>query len=143
MKQFNLRVYGLLLNENNEILISEEVYNNHKMTKFPGGGLEWGESFQEALKREFHEELNWTVEVGNLFYLTDFFQVSAFNSEDQLISVYYWVHCLNLKDQCFPQYIEGESREKHRWIKLSELNPTLITFPIDKIVAQKLSEKLL
>ena len=57
MKSFNLRVYGLLVNEHNEVLISEEFRFGKPFTKFPGGGLELGEGLKEGLIREFQEEL--------------------------------------------------------------------------------------
>ena len=34
-----------------------------------------------------------TVTIGDHIYTTDFFQVSAFNPNHQIISVYYFVHC--------------------------------------------------
>ena len=55
---FNLRVYGLLINELNQVLISDENRNGFAFTKFPGGGMEFGEGFKETLIREFQEELN-------------------------------------------------------------------------------------
>lgn len=38
------------------------------MWEFPGGKVEPGESYQEALRREISEELCWEVEVGPLFH---------------------------------------------------------------------------
>ena len=56
MKKFNIRVYGILINQNKEILVLDETRNGYSFTKFPGGGLEWGEGFKECLEREFEEE---------------------------------------------------------------------------------------
>ena len=36
---FNIRVYGILINPSNEVLISDELINCKHYTKFPGGGL--------------------------------------------------------------------------------------------------------
>ena len=74
MKSFNVRVYGLLINSNNELLLSDERRGGFSFTKFPGGGLEFGEGVVEALIREFSEELAIDVSVGDLFYVNDFFQ---------------------------------------------------------------------
>src|SRR3984893_16940171 len=90
MYQFNVRVYGLLINDNNEILISDEQEYGMRFTKFPGGGLEFGEGLIDGLKREFVEECYVEVEVVSNFYTTDFFVKSAFNSS-QVINVYYLV----------------------------------------------------
>src|SRR6478735_10288577 len=93
-KFFNVRVYGLLINEANEVLISDEQEYGFKFTKFPGGGLEYGEGLIEGLKREFVEECNTEVEVISHFYTTDFFVKSAFN-DSQIISVYYNVKAVS------------------------------------------------
>src|SRR5882762_1062159 len=89
---FNLRVYGVLINENNDILVSDEYIRGNYYTKFPGGGLEFGEGTRDCLKREFKEEMD--VEVTDHLYTTDFFQMSAFNPEHQIISIYYYVRAL-------------------------------------------------
>lgn len=72
--------------QNNEVLLSSELRFEKPMIKFPGGGLEFGEGLVDCLKREFQEECGIEVEVGELFYVNDFVQVSAFNSDQQLIS---------------------------------------------------------
>ena len=37
--RFNVRVYGLLINEHQQILVPDEVFKNGgRATKFPGGG---------------------------------------------------------------------------------------------------------
>src|SRR3954469_17671920 len=88
---FNIRVYGILLGDNNEVLVSDEFIRGNYYTKFPGGGLEYGEGTRECLKREFIEEMNLKVEVLDHIYTTDFFQQSAFNPDHQIISIFYGV----------------------------------------------------
>lgn len=139
MKNFNLRVYGLLINENQEILLSDECRFGHFFTKFPGGGVEAGEGILDALKREFIEELNLAIEEAFPFYYNDFYQESAFRKEDQIVSFYYLVKCDFRKIQCVNYEIPFfEEVEKQRWIKLDDLQESDLTFPIDKIVLNKL-----
>ena len=141
-EKFNVRVYGILRNERNEILISDECRNGYAFTKFPGGGLEFGEGIEECLLRELKEELNVEATAGTLFYVNEFYQQSAFRSTDQLISFYYLVEAWK------PEVIEvtehlvplAEDGEFFRWVPLSELTAEIFTFPIDKIVAKKLQE---
>lgn len=133
IKRFNLRVYGICINENNEILLSDEQYVGRSFTKFPGGGVEWGEGFTDCLKREFKEEFDLDVEVGELFYLTDFFQASAFSEHDQIVSIYYRVQLPEIP-MSFP--ILGDKDEQLRWHSLSRFCAENVTFPIDKHVAQ-------
>jgi len=146
MYNFNVRVYGLLINDNDEILISDEQEYGMRFTKFPGGGLEYGEGLTDGLKREFVEECNAEVEIISHFYTTDFFIKSAFN-DSQIISIYYIVKNiselnLNIKTKVFDFDGEGDVLQAFRWVKLSELDPEDITFPIDRHVAKLLIAQL-
>ena len=89
-KKFNVRVYGLLI-DRGKVLLVDEFVKNRNITKFPGGGLEWGEGTIECLIREFREETGISVKVDRHLYTTDFFQQSAFVTGDQIISIYYRV----------------------------------------------------
>src|SRR4029079_18377799 len=91
---FNLRVYGILINEQKQVLVADELIRSMYITKFPGGGLEFGEGTRDCLKREFREEMNLDVEVGEHLYTTDYYQQSAFNPAHQIISIYYIVKAL-------------------------------------------------
>src|SRR5437762_14381427 len=88
---FNIRVYGILINEKKQVLVIDEYIRGKYYTKFPGGGLELGEGTRDCLKREFQEEMDLEVEVGDHLYTTDFFQESAFKPGHQIISIYYLV----------------------------------------------------
>jgi 8-oxo-dGTP diphosphatase len=141
---FNIRVYGLLINDRKEVLVTDEWRNGMAMTKFPGGGLEFGEGTIDCLKREFQEELSIAIQVKAHFYTTDFFQASAFNAKHQLISIYYLIESKGAENiptvpaaQAFTTKKEGE--QLFRWLSLAHLSAKELTFPVDKIVAEKLS----
>ena len=135
MKRFNIRVYGICINENKEILLSDESFKGHEFTKFPGGGLEWGEGTRECLIREFQEEFQLEIEVGELFYLTDFFQASAFSEIDQVISVYYRI---TLPSNSETYFQVGDKGERLHWKKINELTENVFTFPLDMYVCNLL-----
>jgi 8-oxo-dGTP diphosphatase len=141
-KAFNIRVYGILINERQEVLLSDESRYGQQFTKFPGGGLEWGEGLKEALEREFREEIGIAVTVGELFYLTDFFQQSAFNPDDQLLSVYYEVHYADWRN-ILTEDKSGWAGdyEAHRWKSCLALSAKDFRFPIDQKVAEILANK--
>ena len=73
-----IRVYGILMDDRKRILVSDEYIRGNYFTKFTGGGLELGEGTKDCLKREFKEETNLDVTIGEHIYTTDFFQISAF-----------------------------------------------------------------
>lgn len=131
---FNIRVYGIL-EERNAILLSTEQYAGKVFTKFPGGALEFGEGLRSALEREFLEELGLKVRVGNHLYTTDFFQASAFNSEHQVLSVYYRVKLAdrNLELNAIQA---READHEFFWVDRERLNSDYLTFPIDKYVCE-------
>ena len=143
MKHFNLRVYGLVINDKNEILLSDECRFGHFFTKFPGGGVEKGEGIVDALHREFQEEMNLEIKDATPFYYNDFYQESAFRKEDQVVSFYYLVQCETSKIKVENYAIPfQEETEKQRWISVAALSSNDLTFPIDKVVVDKLKNYL-
>jgi 8-oxo-dGTP diphosphatase len=140
--RFNVRVYGLLFNAHGEVLLSDECRNGYSFTKFPGGGVEYGEGIAEALAREFSEELGISVTVGDLYYVNDFFQASAFNPNDQIIAFYYRVSS-HQTDQIICHQHEvpvTQEGEQHRWIDPKDLQDNVLNFPIDRHVARLLRQ---
>ena len=152
MHLFNVRVYGILRGENNSILVSDEYIRGSYYTKFPGGGLEFGEGTRECLKREFKEEMNLEVEITDHIYTTDFFQMSAFNPNHQIISIYYFARALEpitcaLREKPFDFdenqliiYKDKNEIESFRFIKWEDFSEEMITLPIDKVVAGMLKK---
>jgi 8-oxo-dGTP diphosphatase len=134
MSYFNVRVYGLLINDNKQLLLSDEQSGGRSFSKFPGGGVEYGEGLIDALKREFMEECEAQIEVLSHFYTTDFFEKSSFN-DSQIISIYYLVReagplKLNYKTRVFD--FDPDTLQSFRWIGLDELTEDDVTFRTDK-----------
>ncbi|ALL05368.1 NUDIX hydrolase [Pedobacter sp. PACM 27299] len=143
MSYFNVRVYGLLINADNQVLISDEQSGGKIFTKFPGGGLELGEGLIDALKREFMEECNAEVEVLDHIYTTDFYEKSSFN-DSQILSIYYMVkevHPLELNFKTIPFDFDGDSLQSFRWMDLKDLKVTDVTFKTDQKVVELLLHK--
>lgn len=150
---FNIRVYGVLINENKQVLVSDEYIRGNYYTKFPGGGLELGEGTRDCLKREFKEEMNLEVLIGEHLYTTDFYQESAFNPAHQIISIYYLVNALeeikvplrtkefDFDEQQMEVYNRIRMTETFRFINWDIFSADNLTLPIDKIVAALLKEK--
>lgn len=145
MSKFNVRVYGLLINAQDEILLSDEEEFGFRFSKFPGGGLEYGEGLIDGLKREFLEECEAEIEVLDHFYTTDFFVRSVFN-DSQIISVYYLVRPLNdlnlnFKSDPFDFGMEGDMLQAFRWRRIDEISDGELTFPTDQKVLDLLRTK--
>ncbi|HVG42302.1 MAG TPA: NUDIX domain-containing protein [Chitinophagaceae bacterium] len=150
---FNIRVYGILINEHKEILVTDEKIRGMLITKFPGGGLEPGEGTRDCLEREFLEEMNLKVRVADHIYTTDFYQQSAFNPAHQIISIYYFVtplepisvrlntNAFEFDEAQLKTYEDNKETESFRFIAWSYLSEESVTLPIDKLVVKMLKEK--
>lgn len=147
LAMFNVRVYGILINSEKQVLVSDEFIRGNYYTKFPGGGLEFGEGTRDCLKREFKEEMNLDVEIGDHLYTTDFFQMSAFNPSHQIISIYYFAKALEIiraplrsvpfdfDEQQLKVYQATGETETFRFINWNDFSSESVTLPIDKVVA--------
>jgi len=140
-------VYGLLINDNKEILLADEYVLDTKMTKFPGGGLHFGEGPEDCLKREAIEEFGQETEIIEHFYTTGFFQQAQFFTNTQLISIYYTIKLtepikfmVSTKHFDFPELVNGSI--SFRWRLISEMQPEELSFPIDQHVVKLLKSKI-
>ncbi|MBN2213034.1 MAG: NUDIX domain-containing protein [Bacteroidales bacterium] len=146
IKHFNIRIYGLVINEEKEVLLTDEFQLGQKMTKFPGGGLRFGEGPAECMMREAIEEFGQEVEIVEHFYTTDFFQKSFFFKDHQIISIYYVIRFkepvrfrISEKPFDFPEMKNGS--QSFRWKKITGLSPGDLSLPIDQHVAEMLKKR--
>ncbi len=144
MSYFNVRVYGLLIDPERGLLVSDEKAEGRRFIKFPGGGLELGEGLKDALEREYMEECEAQIEVLAHFYTTDFYEKSSFN-ESQVISIYYFVkalHPLALHFKTEVYDFSGNSNQSFRWIALKDLKVEDVTFKTDQTVVALLLKNI-
>lgn len=151
---FNIRVYGILINERKQVLVSDEFIRGNYITKFCGGGLEKGEGTRDCLRREFMEEMRLPVTVKDHFYTTDFYQQSAFNPEQQIMSIYYTVAALasievpirtspfEFDEAQLQVYNQTGETETFRFIDWNDFSERCVTLPIDKVVAGMIKQLL-
>lgn len=136
-KPFNVRIYGLV-NHNRKLMVLKEPFMGQIVRKFPGGGLEFGEGTRDCLKREFKEELNLDIEVGEHFYTQDFFLQSGINPKEQILMIYYKVKLvdiaqLKIKDNTIHDLI---------WIDIDKLCREDVDLPTDKLVVKMYLEQI-
>jgi len=146
IQKFNIRVYGIALNHHKEVLLTDEFRLGMCMTKFPGGGLEFGEGPLDCLHRECNEELGRKITIIRHFYTTDYFQPTfLLNQPQQLISIYYLINIQHAETiaQATKKFdfelIDGA--QAFRWAGISKLNPDALTFPIDQKVVRMLKSE--
>ena len=147
INQFNIRVYGLIINEKQEILLADEERFGMQMTKFPGGGLQFGEGTVDCLKREALEEFGQEIEVIRHFYTTDFYQKSFFHDNHQLISIYYMAKFsepekFRIAQKSFDFEPGLKEIVSFRYKKINELNEEELSFPIERHVLGLLKKEI-
>jgi 8-oxo-dGTP diphosphatase len=134
-----IRVYALIFNERNEILISDEYVLNTYMVKFPGGGLIPGEGPEDCLKREAVEEFGQEIRILSHYYTTGFYQKALFYPDHQLISIYYKAEfpekpAFRISEKKFDFAGEINGSQSFRYIPLERLKEEELSFPIDRFV---------
>jgi ADP-ribose pyrophosphatase YjhB (NUDIX family) len=140
IRMFNIRVYGIAINANSELLVTDEFRLGMRMTKFPGGGLEFGEGTIDCLKRECREEMNQEINIIRHFYTTDYFQPTyLLKAPQQLISVYYLMELTNpdllkTSNKKF-DFTDIDGNQSFRWVKIEDMDEDEMTFPVDRKVA--------
>lgn len=109
-------VGGAIINNKRQLLITlrgEKARNEKGTWEIPGGSVEFGETLQEALKREIREELGIEIKVIELLDICD----HIISSESQ-----HWVSptyiCKVAKGT--PKILEPEKCEKFGWFTLKE-----------------------
>lgn len=134
--RFNIRAYGIWINAKAEVLLSREIIDGQRVTKFPGGGLQFGEGLIECLQREWLEETGMIMEVIRHYYTTDYYQPSAFREDEQVMSIYYLV-----RSPEEPGVVHSlEEEQRFEWVPLERLQPQLFSLPIDQRVGRMLAK---
>lgn len=128
-------------------MLSDEYQLDMKITKFPGGGLEFGEGPAHCIKREALEEFGQEIEILSHFYTTPFFQQALFFPDAQLISIYYKIRfkesiCFKISKRPFDFEELKNGQQSFRWVPIRSLSKQNITFPIDREVAALLQEMM-
>lgn len=118
-------VYGIAIQDGRILLIQYQEGRHKGQFDLPGGGIENGETIEEALRREIREEVSMTFStmklVDNVTATTEFVDENQIQSVFHRIAMIYKISELNA--------IEQPSEMHFFWVKLTDL-PTLATTPL-------------
>ena len=129
-------VGAIILDKKGRALLAkrgEKAYNEKGKWSYPGGGLKFGETFEDCARREMREEFNIVVE-----------PVAQLESVNHLIpkDKQHWVAiafvCKIVKGK--PKIAEPEKEEKIGWFTINETEKLPLT-TIAKIRLRQLKEK--
>lgn len=139
--KFNFRVAGIAIH-NNRILLHTTLKDD--FWNLPGGRVEFNESTDQTIIREFKEELDIEVQMKELLFVNeDFFEYDGKQYHE--IGFYYLIdfpqgHELAKKDEEFIG-IEDGGKLIFRWIPLDQLNHLHVYPEILKTELLKLKDK--
>ena len=125
-----IRVVAAVIKNENKIFATARGYGEFKgQWEFPGGKIEAGETPQEALVREIKEELETTIQVGDLIDTIEYDYPTFHLSMDC-----YWC-----------DVVEGELKlleaESARWLSKEELYDVK-WLPADILLIEKIKKNL-
>ena len=122
---FSYRVAGISVQDGKVLL--QKPTNDHAYA-FPGGHVEFGETNEETLIREFKEEIGADVRVGELKWVAEaFFPWGGKGKPCHQICLYYLVEILNPeipKDGMFmaTEHIEGRNFDlEYHWVPVADV----------------------
>ena len=124
-------VAAIIFDEQGRIFATQRGYGDWKdWWELPGGKMEAGETSQQALKREIHEELDAEIEVGELLRTIDYDYPN-----------------FHLTMHCFKCCLAGShltllEHEAAKWLKPKELN-SVKWLPADEEIIEILKSKSL
>jgi len=130
-KSVGLGCGALILNENSEVLLlkrGRKTRNQAGLWCQPGGGVEFGETVEQAIKREIKEELGIDIELLRYLCYTD----QIMKDEGQ-----HWVAISYLAKIIAgqPKNLEPNKHEQIRWFALDKLPSNLSDTTVDSISA--------
>lgn len=88
MSVIRVGVRGVVVQERHILMVQyEDNYGIHY--NLPGGGVEFGETLHEALKREVLEETALDIEVGELLFVYEHVQIADYLSHPHTLSIFF------------------------------------------------------
>ncbi len=127
-------VTGIILDDEKGVLFEKRADNG--MWCIPGGSIEFGESLEEALKREVKEETSLSIFNPELFNIESNVHVIYPNGDE----VYYTDVVFVVKDFVGELTPDNESTDL-RWFPITNLPENIV--PMQKIYLEKYAEEQL
>jgi len=100
-----------------KLLLVYSRYNNEEFYLFHGGGIEFGETIEEAAIRETLEETGVKVKIKDLFHVNEYIYADDWNKRS--VSMFFIAEPVEILE---PTTDDGGKIKEVKWIKLSELD---------------------
>ena len=111
--------YGLIIDDGKIALLRSTVNNKYI---FPGGGVDLGETMEEAMKREVVEETGLVVETADFIDAADaFFEYTPDNLKFHAIQFFYLCTVSNNSLITTDQIVDDNAVKQPQWVDISGL----------------------
>ena len=122
----SIGVGGILIKEQQVLLIKRNQPPAQGLWSIPGGKLEAGENLVEACRREFYEETNLVIEVEHIVAVVER-RLEGFH----YVIIDFCVQLVN-KRQCFP--VAQSDVAEAKWISLADLGQYDLVIGLAEII---------
>jgi 8-oxo-dGTP diphosphatase len=125
---------ALIVNKNGKILLLREAGSYDEGTncgkyQVPGGRVNPGEPFMEALRREVKEECGLEVAIGKPIYVGEWWP-NIKGSPNQIIAIFFVCKALTEQIQL------SEEHDDFKWILPADAGQYVIVEPEDKVIEE-------
>jgi 8-oxo-dGTP diphosphatase len=115
-EKIGIRPATIVIKDENVLLVSSK-YQDEEFYLFPGGGMEFGETIEEAAVRETFEETGVKVKIKDLFHVNEYIYADDWNKRS--VSIFFLAEVVEILE---PTTDDKGKIKEIRWIKLSELD---------------------
>ncbi|MBS3175317.1 NUDIX domain-containing protein [Candidatus Woesearchaeota archaeon] len=100
-----------------KVLLVNSRYKDEEFYLFPGGGMKFGETIEEAAIRETLEETGAKVKIKDLFHVNEYIYADDWNKRS--VSIFFIAEVVEISE---PKTNDNGKIKEVKWIKLDELD---------------------
>lgn len=115
-EKIGIRPATIVIKDEKVLLVSSK-YHDEEFYLFPGGGMEFGETIEEAAVRETFEETGVKVKIKDLFHVNEYIYAEDWNKRS--VSMFFIAELIEISE---PTTNDDGKIKEIKWIKLSELD---------------------